>query len=156
MASNIPSVQGLQVGTSPTSEAVTLPVVANDLQKEKAWTEALEICQKNSSHSSTTEVFQSSSPKDIRKYLEDIQQQQKKSKLSKTVRGLGTCINALMRHEKAVEMFAQAGGMPGCVAWGSIRLALGVCVFQLTIHTNKEIHCHFLSNVYHFQELFVF
>jgi hypothetical protein len=74
-------------------------------------------------------LLQSTGPKDIRKYLEDVQQQQKKSRLSKTMRGLGTCIDALVRHEKAMEMFAQAGGMPGCVAWGSIRLVLGVCIF---------------------------
>jgi hypothetical protein len=129
MASNIPVIHA---GLAPTTAAFSLPVVGNDLQNEKAWTDALEICKKNSSHSSATEVFQSTSPKDIRKYLEDVQQQQKKSKLSKTMRGLGTCIDALVRHEKAIEMFAQAGGMPGYVAWGSIRLVLGVRIFPLS------------------------
>jgi hypothetical protein len=132
MASNIPVIH---VGLAPTTAALSLPVVGNDLQNEKAWTDALEICKKNSSHSSATEVFQSTSPKDIRKYLEDIQQQQKKSKLSETARGLGSCIDALIRHKKAMEMFATAGGMPGCVVWGSIRLVLGVCFHQLFILT---------------------
>ena len=129
MASNFLTVQAR---TPPTTAVLGLPVVGNDLQNEKAWEEALEICKKNSSQSSATMVFQSTGPKDIRKYLEDVQQQQKKSKLSKTMRGLGTCIDALVRHEKAVEMFAQAGGMPGCVAWGSIRLVLGVRMFPST------------------------
>jgi hypothetical protein len=73
-------------------------------------------------------VFQSTNPKDLRKYLEGVRQQQKKSKLSKTMRVVGTCVDALNRHEKALDMFAQAGGIPGCVLWGSIQLVLGVCV----------------------------
>jgi hypothetical protein len=134
MASNIPIVQP---EPAPATKAPSLPVVGNDLQNEKAWSEALGICKKNSRKSSAAIVFQSTGPKDIRKYLEDVQQQQKKNKLAKTMRGLGTCIDALVRHEKAMDMFAQAGGMPGCVAWGSIRLVLGVCMFPSTFHTDK-------------------
>jgi hypothetical protein len=44
-------------------------------------------------------------------------------------------IYALVRHEKAVEMFAQAGGMPGCLAWGNIRLVLAVCWSSYTTNT---------------------
>jgi hypothetical protein len=146
MASNIPVIQA---GRAPNSTALSLPVVGNDLQAEKAWKEALEICGKNSNNSSPAVVFQSTSPKDIRKYLEDVQQQQKTSKLSKTIDVLGSCIDALVRHEKAIDMFAQAGGMPGCVAWGSIRLVLGVCVcwfhrLRNVVSSNKGIFLIFM------------
>jgi hypothetical protein len=137
MASNIPVIQA---GRAPNSTALSLPVVGNDLQAEKAW---------NSNNSSPAVVFQSTSPKDIRKYLEDVQQQQKTSKLSKTIDVLGSCIDALVRHEKAIDMFAQAGGMPGCVAWGSIRLVLGVCVcwfhrLRNVVSSNKGIFLIFM------------
>jgi hypothetical protein len=135
MASNIPIAQA---GNSATNVAVRLPAVGNDLQNEKAWKEALDLCSKSTNLSWAKDLFRSTSPNDIRKYLEDVQQQQRKSKLSKTMRGIGTCIDALVRHEKAMEMFAQAGGMPGCVAWGSIRLVLGVCVSP-TFHTINNI-----------------
>jgi hypothetical protein len=139
MASNIPIAQA---GTLTTNAAVSLPVVGNDLQNEKAWKEALDLCGKSSNSFSAKDVFQSTNPKDIRKYLEDVQQQQRKSKLSKTMGGIGTCIDALVRHEKAMEMFAQAGGMPGCVAWGIIRLVLGVCVSPSTFHSINSIPRH--------------
>ncbi|KAH0564926.1 hypothetical protein GP486_001681 [Trichoglossum hirsutum] len=123
MASNISIAQ---VGTPATNVAASLPVVGNNLQNEKTWKEALDLYSKSSNSSYAKDLFRSTNPKDIRKYLEDVRQQQKKSKLSKTMYGIGTCIDALVRHERAMEMFAQAGGMPGCVAWGSIRLVLGL------------------------------
>jgi hypothetical protein len=48
-------------------------------------------------------------PKDIRKYLEEIEQWQKKSKLPRTARGIKRCVDALIRYERALDMFAQAG-----------------------------------------------
>jgi len=151
MARNIPIAQA---GTPATNATVSLPVIGNDLQNEKAWKEALDLCSKNSNSSRAKDVFRSTNPKDIRKYLEDVHQQQKKSKLSKTMRGIGTCIDALVRHEKAMEMFAQAGGMPGCVAWGSIRLVLGVCLHRLS--TQSIAFPAILLTFNLFQQLLVF
>lgn len=106
-----------------------LPVVGRELQNEKAWKIALELCRKKLDSAEANIVLQSTNPKDIRTYLEDVRQQQKSSKVSKSIRGISNCIDALARHEKAMDMFAQAGGMPGCVAWGCARLVLGVSVF---------------------------
>lgn len=104
----------------------SLPIVENELQNEKAWKEALDLCRKRLNSSEADIIFQTISPKDIRKYLEDIRQQRCKNKLSKSVHGINICIDALMRHERAIDMFAQAGGTPGCFAWGCTRLVLEV------------------------------
>lgn len=111
-----------------------LPTVGKDLQNEKAWKEALDLCRKKFSSAKPDIVFQSTNPKDIRKYLDDVRQQQSKSKLTRSIRGIGTCMDALMRHEKAIGMFAQAGGIPGCVAWGCTRVVLEVCVSSWVLH----------------------
>ena len=133
MASTTPFAQSENAVSTGTP---SLPAVGKDLQNEKAWKEALDLCREKFSSAKADVVFQSTNPKDIRKYLEDVRQQQSKSKLSKSIRGIGTCMDALMRHEKAIDMFAQAGGMPGCVAWGCTRLVLEVCVRPLVIHVS--------------------
>ena len=115
-------------GILTSTGTLCLPVVGRDLQNEKAWKIALELCRKKLDSAEADVVLQSTNPKDVRKYLEDVRQQQKASKVSKSIRGINSCIDALTRHEKAIDMFAQAGGMPGCVAWGCTRLVLGVCI----------------------------
>jgi len=103
-----------------------LPAVGQVLQNDKAWKEAIALYDASSNATTPKELMTSTHPGDIRKYLEEVQQRQKKSKLTQTSRCIKSCLDTLARHEKALDIFAQAGGMPGCVAWGSIRLALEV------------------------------
>jgi hypothetical protein len=103
-----------------------LPAVGVDLQREKAWKDALDFWTSNSKVTMAEALIASTGPDDIKAYLVDLQQQRQKSKGAALAHSIDICIDALVRHEKAIEMFAQAGGMPGCVAWGSIRLVLEV------------------------------
>jgi hypothetical protein len=115
-----------------TAPVPSLPAVGIDLQREKAWSDALEFWTSTSKAPKAEALLASTGPDDLKTYLAEVQQQRQKSKLSVSARGIDICIDALVRHEKAIEMFAQAGGMPGCVAWGSIRLVLEVWKLYLT------------------------
>jgi hypothetical protein len=104
----------------------SLPAIGDGLQNEQAWKDTLVLYKANPKVPPAAKDFmRSTHPKDTRKYLEETEQQQKKSKISRIARGIKRCVDALIRYERALDMFTQAGGMSGCAVRGSIRLAGG-------------------------------
>ena len=65
-------------------------------------------------------------PQEIAAYLKSLKEGTQAKPTLQHLPGHAACIDAVTRHEKALDMFAQAGGMPGCVTWGCIKLALEV------------------------------
>lgn len=114
--------------------AAPLPSISAALQDDAAWKDAAASYAQNKRLSQEQlALAKSSSPADILLFIEDTKKRQSQSKYAKVVKGVRACTETLKRHRKSLEFFAQAGGVPGCLAWGSIRVALQVVKAPLII-----------------------
>jgi len=84
-------------------------------------------------------LVKSSGPNEIILFIEDTKTRLSKSKYAKVVKGVRICIETLNRHRKSLDFFAQARGMPGCLAWGIIRVALQVLKKYLFIFQSCQV-----------------
>lgn len=123
-------------GTIPShASAITLPSIEHRLREDPAWLNALAEVKANSKLTADMlELTGSTTPNDLLEYVESTKQRQRQSKHTKTMRVLDRCSDCIRRHEKSIDMFAQAGGMSGCLAWGTIRVAL-------------QVHCQLLESL---------
>ena len=114
--------------TIPSHASTTaLPSIEHRLRKDPAWLNALaEVKASSKLTADMLELTESTMPNDLLEYINSIKQQQRRSKHAKTMRMVEKCSDCIKRHEKSIDMFAQAGGMSGCLAWGTIRVALQV------------------------------
>ena len=109
-------------GQAPASTAV--PSVGNLVRQDEAWKKALEAAANTTGKPVAVLLNNPAHPRDVSAYLESLKEARKQSRFSRTCRAVAACIDAITRHEKALDMFAQAGGMPGCLIWGCIKFAL--------------------------------
>jgi hypothetical protein len=103
-----------------------LPSIGSLIQQDESWKKALEVVSQSTGRPIAALLGNPAHPRDISVYLGSLKEAQKQSKLSRTCRAVTACIDTIRRHEKALDMFAEAGGMPGCLAWGCIKFVLEV------------------------------
>lgn len=99
--------------------------VGPQLQKDIAWTRAKATYAKQRKKPKETdliEIIGSDGPHDLASFIERIQNE--KGAYEKTVGVTNKCLGFLKEHEGPIDLLAQAGGSPGCLAWGLIKWAL--------------------------------
>jgi len=103
--------------SSTTAVASPIPSISTILRDNAVWKDAAASYTHNKKLSKEQFLLvQSFSPNDVLRYIEDTEKRQSKSKYAKVVKGVRTCTDVLKRHQRSLEFFAQAGGMPGCLA----------------------------------------
>jgi len=110
-----------------------IPSVGNLIRHDESWTRALQAVSNATGKPIAVLLNRPAHPRDVSAYLEALKEARKQSRFSRTCRAVTACIDAIRRHDKALDMFAQAGGMSGCLIWGCIKLALEVS--QLARHS---------------------
>ncbi|MCJ1267224.1 hypothetical protein MMC22_007109 [Lobaria immixta] len=99
--------------------------VGPQLQNDIAWTRAKATYAKQRKKPKETdliEIIGSDGPHDLASFIERIRNE--KGAYEKTVGVTNKCLGFLKEHEGPIDLLAQAGGSPGCLAWGLIKWAL--------------------------------
>ena len=101
------------------------PSVGAQLQKDDAWARAKDTYAKQRKKLKETDLIDiigSDGPQDLASFIERIQNE--KGAYAKTVGAVNKCLGFLKEREGPIDLLAQAGGSPGCLAWGLIKWAL--------------------------------
>ena len=108
--------------------AAVLPNVGLQLLNDPAWqtAKATYETQTKIKGNDLDEILNTNGPTDIADFILRIQDGTTKGRYAKTVGIANTCTAFLKEREGAIDMLAQAGGAPGCLTWGCIKLALHV------------------------------
>ena len=104
-------------------EAVSLATSPAD----EAWLVARQLFERDCGHKATEQIIsQSVEPKDLLSYIKQRRQEQSRSESSILLNKVSTFGASFERYHSAMDVMAQAGGWPGCLLWGSIRVVLSV------------------------------
>ncbi|MCJ1228472.1 hypothetical protein MMC12_005133 [Toensbergia leucococca] len=108
--------------------AAVLPNVGLQLLNDPAWqtAKATYETQTKIKGNDLDEILNTNGPTDIADFILRIQDGTTKGRYAKTVGIANTCTAFLKEREGAIDMLAQAGGAPGCLTWGCIKLALHI------------------------------
>lgn len=99
--------------------------IGPQLQKDDAWARAkatYEEQRKILKEADLIEITRSDGPQDLASFIEQIRNE--KGAYAKTVGAVNKCLGFLKEHEGPIDLLAQAGGSPGCLAWGLIKWTL--------------------------------
>lgn len=93
-----------------------------------AWKSALASFRKSIPKKDFEQIQQSTSPEDVLHYIESVQLKEQANQDPKFVLAVKACAVRLQRFSGALDMLAQGAAGPGCLVWGSIKLALMVLI----------------------------
>lgn len=95
------------------------PVIAS-------WKNALASFRRSIRKHEFEQIQQSTSPQDLMNFIESIQKSEQAGNESTTLLAIKACVHRLRKFGGALDVLAQGTPQPGCLIWGSIKLALTV------------------------------
>lgn len=97
------------------------------------WKSAMASFRKSVPRKTFEQIQQSTSPQDVLNYVQSIRLKEHENTDPKILLAIKACAHRLQRFSGALDMLAQGAAQPGCLVWGSIKLALTVLIILSTL-----------------------
>ncbi|KAL8823762.1 MAG: hypothetical protein Q9191_005572 [Dirinaria sp. TL-2023a] len=94
------------------------------LQHQNAWLIAISECEQELDPKTVAEIKPFTQPRDLLDYIKQRQNKEHRSKIRQLLSKVSSFGFRFEKYQSALDLIAQGTPMPGCLIWGSIRLAL--------------------------------